>query len=60
MMKDPLNRSGGTAPCSTVLTPIPRLLTAGHWAFSLGASPVAVLTGKMAAEHGLNNSDGDR
>jgi len=25
-------------------------LTAGHWAFSPGGSPVAVLTGKLAAE----------
>lgn len=40
---------------SAVLTPIPRLLTARHWAFSPGGSPVAVLTGKLAAEHVLRN-----
>ena len=34
---------------SSVLTPVPRLLTAGHWSFSPGGSPVAVLTGKLAA-----------
>ena len=40
----------------SVLTPVPRLLTAGHWAFSPGGSPVAVLTGKLAAEHVLKNA----
>jgi len=35
---------------SSVKTPIPRLLAAGHWAYSPGGSPVAVLTGKLAAE----------
>lgn len=39
---------------SSVLTPVPRLLTAGHWAFSPGGSPVAVLTGKLAAENIIN------
>lgn len=33
----------------SVRTPIPNLLMAGHWAFSPGGSPVAVLTGKLAA-----------
>lgn len=41
---------------SAVLTPVPRLLAAGHWAFSPGGSPVAVLTGKLAAEHVLKNN----
>ncbi len=41
---------------SAVLTPVPRLLAAGHWAFSPGGSPVAVLTGKLAAEHVLINN----
>jgi phytoene dehydrogenase-like protein len=40
---------------SSVLTPIPNLLTAGHWSFSPGGSPVAVLTGKLAAEAVLNS-----
>ncbi|MCX6032167.1 MAG: NAD(P)/FAD-dependent oxidoreductase [Chloroflexi bacterium] len=40
---------------SSVLTPVPRLLTAGHWSFSPGGSPVAVLTGKVAAEHVLKH-----
>jgi phytoene dehydrogenase-like protein len=39
---------------SSVITPIPRLLTAGHWTYSPGGSPVAVLTGKLAAEAVLN------
>jgi hypothetical protein len=39
----------------SVLTPVPRLLIAGHWSFSPGGSPVAVLTGKLAAEHVLKN-----
>ncbi len=33
----------------SVRTPIPNLLMAGHWAFSPGGSPIAVLTGKLAA-----------
>lgn len=33
----------------SVETPIPNLLMAGHWSFSPGGSPVAVLTGKLAA-----------
>lgn len=37
------------------LTPVPRLLTAGHWAFAPGGSPTAALTGKVAAEHVLRN-----
>ncbi|MHC1770166.1 MAG: phytoene desaturase family protein [Flexilinea sp.] len=41
---------------SSVLTPISHLLTAGHWAFSPGGSPVAVLTGKLAAETVLKKS----
>jgi hypothetical protein len=38
-----------------VFTPVPRLLTVGHSSFSPGGSPVAVLTGKVAAEHVLKN-----
>ncbi|MHB8135393.1 MAG: phytoene desaturase family protein [Anaerolineaceae bacterium] len=41
---------------SSVLTPISHLLTAGHWAFSPGGSPVAVLTGKLSAETVLMKS----
>jgi len=33
----------------SVETPVPNLLMAGHWSFSPGGSPVAVLTGKLAA-----------
>lgn len=40
----------------SVLTPVPRLLVAGHWAFSPGGSPTAVLTGKVAAEHVLRHA----
>ncbi len=42
---------------SSVYTPIPGLLTAGHWAYSPGGSPVAVLTGKLAADAILNGKD---
>lgn len=45
---------------SSVLTPVPRLLVAGHWAFSPGGSPVAVLTGKLAAERLLKRSAAER
>lgn len=40
----------------TVLMPIPHLLSAGHWSFSPGGSPVAMLTGLVAAEHVLTHS----
>jgi hypothetical protein len=33
----------------SVRTPIANLLIAGHWAFTPGGSPVAVLTGRLAA-----------
>ncbi len=39
---------------ASIYTPIPGLLTAGHWAYSPGGSPVAVMTGKLAAEAILN------
>lgn len=42
---------------SSVYTPIPGLLTAGHWSYSPGGSPVAVLTGKLAAEEILNSTE---
>jgi phytoene dehydrogenase-like protein len=45
---------------SSVFTPIPRLLTAGHWTYSPGGSPVAVLTGKLAAEAILRGKDRNR
>jgi phytoene dehydrogenase-like protein len=58
-----LYQRGRGLPCGNflqmrgaVLTPVPRLLTAGHWSFSPGGSPVAVLTGKVAAEHLLKNA----
>jgi len=35
---------------STAITPIPNLLTAGHWSFSPGGSPIAVLTGRLVAD----------
>lgn len=38
-----------------VLTPVPNLLMAGHWAFSPGGSPVAVLTGRLAASRILES-----
>lgn len=55
-----LNRGNILQMRSSVLTPIPRLLTAGHWSFSPGGSPVAVLTGKLAAEHVLNQIDAEQ
>lgn len=39
-------------------TPIPDLLLAGHWAFSPGGSPTAVLTGKLAADMILKSTTG--
>ena len=47
---------------SSVYTPISRLLTAGHWTYSPGGSPVAVLTGKLAAEavlHKVKQQNGE-
>jgi uncharacterized protein with NAD-binding domain and iron-sulfur cluster len=38
-----------------VLTPIPNLLTAGHWSFTPGGSPIAVLTGRLVADAVLKN-----
>lgn len=35
---------------SSVLTPIPDVLQAGQWAFSPSGLPIAVLTGKLAAD----------
>jgi phytoene dehydrogenase-like protein len=40
---------------STVLTPIPNLLTAGHWSFTPGGSPIAVLTGRLVADAVIKN-----
>jgi len=40
---------------STALTPIPNLLTAGHWSFTPGGSPIAVLTGRLAADAVIKN-----
>jgi len=42
----------------TVLTPVPGLLTAGHWSFSPGGLPIAALTGRLAAEHILKGKGG--
>jgi len=44
---------------SAVLTPIPNLLTAGHWSFTPGGSPVAALTGKLAADAVIKNLSGN-
>jgi len=38
-----------------VTSPIPHLLLAGHWAFSPGGSPTAVLTAKLAADRILKD-----
>jgi len=36
-------------------TPVPGLSMAGHWSFSPGGSPVAILTAKLAAERILKD-----
>jgi hypothetical protein len=41
---------------SSLETFIPGLLMAGHWSFSPGGSPVAVLTGKLAAKRILRET----
>ena len=52
-MNTPTSQPLNASRCAgSVLTPVPRLLTAGHWSFS----PVAVLTGKLAAEHVFKNT----
>lgn len=43
----------------SVLTPIPNLLTAGHWSFTPGGSPIAVMTGKLAADAVIKNLPAD-
>jgi hypothetical protein len=37
-------------------TPEPNQYMAGHWAFSPGGSPVAVMTGKLAANQILKTT----
>jgi len=44
------DRGGFMQIRKALTTPIPNLLLAGHWAFSPGGSPTAVLTGKLAAD----------
>ena len=46
---------GNFLQMKSAFTPIPGLLTAGHWTYSPGGSPVAVLTGKLAAEAVLHD-----
>jgi phytoene dehydrogenase-like protein len=42
----------GTASIkASILSPVDRLLLAGHWAFYPGGAPVGILTGRLAAEH---------
>ncbi len=48
-------RGGFLQIAKSVMTPIPNLLMAGHWAFSPGGSPTAVLTGKIAADRILKD-----
>jgi len=45
-----LKRHGILSMEKNVHSPLPGLYLAGHWAFSPGGSPVAVLTGKLAAD----------
>jgi phytoene dehydrogenase-like protein len=44
-----LDRGSLLQMAKSVRTPVPNLYMAGHWAFSPGGSPVAVMTGKLAA-----------
>ncbi|MGB9666544.1 MAG: phytoene desaturase family protein [Candidatus Cryosericum sp.] len=52
------SRGGLLSIAKSVRTPVPNLLMAGHWAFSPGGSPVAVLTGKLAASSILKSRGG--
>ena len=53
--KKGFDRGGFLQMPKSVLTPIPRLLMAGQWAFSPGGSPTAVLTGRLAADRILKD-----
>jgi phytoene dehydrogenase-like protein len=46
-----LHRGSLRSIAKCVQTPLPNLFIAGHWAFSPGGSPVAIMTGKLAANH---------
>ena len=48
--KESYNRVNFLRIPKAVDTPIPGLYNAGHWAFSPGGSPIAVLTAKLAAD----------
>jgi phytoene dehydrogenase-like protein len=48
--KESYNRVSFLNLPKTVETPIRGLYNAGHWAFSPGGSPIAVLTAKLAAD----------
>lgn len=40
----------------SVLTPIPGVFQAGQWAYSPGGVPMAILTGKLAADRAVKGS----
>jgi len=40
----------------SVSTPIPNLFVAGQWVFPWGGSPIAVLTGRLAADRALKQT----
>jgi phytoene dehydrogenase-like protein len=48
--KESYNRVSFLKLPKSVETPIRGLYNAGHWAFSPGGSPIAVLTAKLAAD----------
>jgi phytoene dehydrogenase-like protein len=50
-----LHRGGFLQMPQATGTPIPHLLMAGHWSFSPGGSPVAILTAKLAADRILKD-----
>ena len=51
-----LHRGSLLQMAKSVRTPVPNLYMAGHWAFSPGGSPVAVMTGKLAANQILKTT----
>jgi phytoene dehydrogenase-like protein len=45
------HRQGSSGMGTSMLTPIPNLLQAGHWTVYPGGAPVAILSGRLAASY---------
>ena len=55
-----LNRGSLLQIRKSVRTPVPRLLVAGHWAWSPGGSPMAILTGGWPLNRRCRTRDAER